>query len=159
MASETILRRTFEYVVDVARLAIHVHMRPRQIEPGLRMIEMRGNPCVCRVTSLALFAELPHVRVDVTGSAILWRAFENIILMATNACHVDMFASEVEACLVVVKAHIHPLCRLVAGRAVSAQLSLVAIVCAMAGETIGGSPFEFVADMAVYASCRRVRVG
>jgi len=89
-----------------------------------------------------LFPKLPHVRIEMTGGAFGWCPFEHIILMTARTHDSCVLPVEREICFAVIERHLLPGGRAMAKLAIGSQLSLMAIVLCMAGETIGGCTFE-----------------
>ena len=100
------------------------------------MIKLDGFPCAGRMAGFALPAELSHVCIHMAGGALFGCPLEYIILMAGCTCHTDVLPGEGEAGLAVVETHLPPICGSVTGSAIRAQLSLMAIVLSMTGNTI-----------------------
>jgi len=102
------------------------------------MIKLDGFPCAGCMAGFALPAELSHVRIHMAGGTVFGRSLEHIILMAACTRHTDVLPGEREARLAVIETHLHPICGSVAGSAICSQLSLMAVILGMAGNTIRG---------------------
>jgi len=92
VTGETILGRTFEDIIDVARLAANSRVSAAQREGSLAVIEDDILPLGGLVARSTILAELPIMNIfgGVTGEAIFRGSFEYIVDMAGFAVDHEM---------------------------------------------------------------------
>lgn len=71
-----------------------------------------------------------------TGQAILRRAFEDVILMASHTCGLHVRAGQFEDGAIVIKVYSFPALDRMTRGTVRPQTSLMRIMCLVAGETV-----------------------
>ncbi len=116
-------------------LARNIGMFANQLECKLRVIHADNIPAIRSVTRATVRAKLAVVMIvfRMAGITIHRRALENIIDMALRAGNVDMFASQLEGCKVMIKCGGRPAVGCVARAAVLAEMSAVRIIFQVAG--------------------------
>ena len=94
-----ILWRAFEDAVNVAALTGDSGMFPVKVERELRVIHCCRFPSVGRVTCSAERAErtVMSIILEMAGSAVHGRAFEDTVLMAVRTSGIRVFAVKVES--------------------------------------------------------------
>ena len=138
VAGITILGRTFIDAIDMALLAGDGGVRPGQREGGLAVIVGNLAPLGRLVTLSAVRSQLSLMVVlrRVAGVTILGRTFIDAVDMALLAGDSRMRPGQWEGGTAVIVEYIHPLGRLMALSTVRPELSLVIILCRVAGITI-----------------------
>ena len=144
----TTWRCAFIVPIHMTRGARNAHVIPRQCEAGLAVIEVDILPISGVMTARTIVPHLSRMDIIVAGGTVRWCALEKIILMAIRASNSAMFAYQSKGCLGMIKGHVFPCGRLVAGTAICSQFSIMAIILFMAGETIRRRTFENVVYMA-----------
>lgn len=134
MASHTGLRRALEDVVLMALLALHIHMRARQLECGQVVIELRILPTRWIMALPAVRAERARVAIVVrmTTYTGLRCTLEDTVDVTLCAFDFHMRARQLERGQIVIELRIIPAIRGVALRAVCAKLAIVRVVFQMA---------------------------
>lgn len=133
-----------EHAALVTVYAVNACMLTIEMESKFRMVHIGRLPASGAVTGGALRAKLAIMRiiVNMAGSAVHWRAFENSILVAIHAVCFGVLAIKMEGKLGVVNRGGNPAGREMAGGAIGPQLTVVVIVLFVAGETGLRSSFQ-----------------
>ena len=111
VTGKAVIWSAFEYAVYMTRLALNICMKSRQWECSFAMIETHIFPRAGIVAQTAIPSKLTLMRVvrRVTGKAVLWRAFEYAIGMATLTVKPAMFAGQREGCLIMIETDVFPI--------------------------------------------------
>jgi len=103
MAGVAILRRTRESALRMALVALHRHVKASQRKLCLRMVKRRSSPIRRRMALRAILQKSSRLVIRVIGSLKIakmaadaggWRTHELVVLMASDACHRRMRASQ-----------------------------------------------------------------
>jgi len=161
VAGVAILRRALIVPIDMTLLARHGCMRPGQWEGRTAVIVGDFAPFGRLVTLSAVRSQLSLMVVlrSVAGVTILGCAFIDAIDMALLAGDSRMRPGQWEGGTAVIVEYIQPLGRLMALSTVRPELSLVIILCRVAGITILGRTFIDAIDMALLAGDSGMRPG
>jgi hypothetical protein len=138
MAGETIRGRTF-ITVGMAGFTLNIAMLPGQRKASVGMVERHIGPFRGLMTGGTVGAKLTVVMVilGMAGETARRRAFVGIVHMAGSAGHFGMGTNQLEARGRMIEMDIAPFCGHVAGSTICAELTIVAIIFRMTGETIG----------------------
>jgi len=134
VAVRTCLRRTLEDIVDMALGAFHVYVLAGQLEDGEIVIECYLLPVIRCMALGAVCAERALVRIvlPVAVNALLRCAFEDVVDVALGTFYIHMLTGQLENRLVVIERNLSPVVRRVTFGAVSAKLTVVSIILAVA---------------------------
>lgn len=102
----TIFWRTFVYPIDMAGIAVHIHVRTCQLEPSHIVIELSRLPGVGSMAFLTRRAKLTHVWVDLlmARKTILGRPFKDSVHVTLFACDLYMSAIQFKLGTIMVEA-------------------------------------------------------
>lgn len=153
MARDTILRRTLEYVVDMAACTIYTRVLPIQFEGKFGVINVGGLPTSGRMAGITLCAERATMRIiiNVARSAVHRSSLEHTILVTISAVSASMLAIQLECKFGVIDRGGFPTGGAVTGGALSAELTIMGIVINVAGCAIHRRAFEDTILVTVFA--------
>ena len=154
-----ILRCAFEDAVLMATLTGNRSMLPIKFERELRMIHLCLFPALGSVTGNAVRSKLTLVMIIlcVTGEAILRRAFEDAVLMATLTGNRGMFPLQMERELRVVDCCRFPSNRQMTGCAIGSKLTVMMVIFLVTGDTRLRSGFQISEAARTSMTCRTFR--
>jgi hypothetical protein len=143
MAGKTVRRRAFELSIGMTGCADDILVLSPQRKTRCAVIEVHVIPTARVMTSGAILAKLPVVRIIllVAGKTIFRRA-TIAIRMAFFALDVNMLACQLKVGKGVVKDPVTPICGVMARGAIHPKAAFVWIILLMTGKTIGRCPFE-----------------
>lgn len=136
--------RAFEDASRVTGLASHRRVFTDQREGEFGVIHARQLPAFGRVAGGAVRPKLTVMAVvfQVTGGAILGRAFEDAVLVTGRTGHHAVFARQFKGGTIVVEGTRFPTAGTMAGGAVCAERALMGVVALVAGVTVLGRGFQ-----------------
>lgn len=110
VAGITIGRRTFIHAIDMACAALNVGMLPRERKTGVAVIETDIRPFDGFMTGTTIHAKLTVVFIlcSMTGIAIFWRAFVDIIQMARLTGSIHMRSRQRKGSIAVIECCVLP---------------------------------------------------
>lgn len=137
MAGGAIGGRAFEPKVGMTVTARHADMLAGQFKDGIVVIKTARLPVIGRMAGFTLRAQTATMRIGVavTGGAIHWRTFEDSTLMTGITGYSSMLPIQVEGEQGMIHCRILPSFRRMAGGAVRSKLTIVVVICGMAGDT------------------------
>jgi hypothetical protein len=161
VAADTLLwQLVLEIPRTVAVLTVQVSVRIFQRKSGfLGVIEAGRFPAAGGMATGAFRTALPamHVVRRMAGDALLWRPLVAIPEMALHASDGFVFVVQWKARLAVIKVHVLPYLRIMAGSAIPPQLALVRLLCLVANGAFARSiPKRFAGLMT--ADARQIGV-
>ena len=159
MTRGAVHRRAFEDTIFMATLTGNRGMLPVKFERELRMIHLCQFPALGSVTGNAIRSKLTLVMIIlcVTREAILRRAFEDAVLMATLTGNRGMFPVQMERELRVIHCCRFPSSRQMTGCAVGSKLTVVMVIFLVTGDTRLRSGFQVSQAARTCMTCRAFR--
>lgn len=156
VASEAILRCSFEDAVDMAACAGRIHVSAGQPERRCVVIEDRPLPSGSAMAGAALFAKLPKVLIvsTVTGETVLRSAAISAGRMTRLASRIDVSPVQLEVGEIVIKLGGLPCVGGMTRGAIFTKASFMRFILLMARITRLRRPFEDTILMAGLASRR-----
>ena len=137
MAGGAIGGRAFELQINMAVGTGNRAMLSSQFKDGIVMIKTTGFPAIGCMTGFTLRTQAAGMRicVAVTRGAIHWRTFEDATLMTGITGYSSMLTIQVEGEQGMIHCRILPSFRRMAGGTVRPKLTIVVVICGMAGDT------------------------
>jgi hypothetical protein len=142
----TILRRAFEYVIDVTGRALDVGMLAAERKTGLVVIEANILPGAGIMARAALLAKLSvvHIPAGMACKAVRCCTFIAAVDMTGGTGHTLMAVKQWKTSLAVIELDVLPIARVMAAGAIPSHLPIVDICmtrCTIAGCTLEGLVF------------------
>ena len=151
--------RTFELSVLMAALTGNRGMFPVKFERELRVIHRCRLPAIGRMTSSTQGTKsaIMCIVFCMTRGAILRRAFEDAVLMATLTGNRGMFPIQMERELRVVDCCRFPSSRQMTGCAIGSKLTVMMVIFLVTGDTRLRSGFQVSEAARTSMTCRTFR--
>jgi hypothetical protein len=138
VTGKTILSRAFVHAIHMAGGTGNIRMQSGERESCLAVIEGRVLPHSRGMAGGAVRTELAIMSIvhGVTGKTILWRAFEDIILMTRRTLDICMAARECKCGLVVVEGRVLPTGCGMTDAAFGSKLAVMCVLRSMTGKAV-----------------------